>query len=785
MQSLNCTSVQQDVTIQQSYIEVRGTRPYIILRVERCSEISSKNDSKSKRKNKDLTNRLFSSIYGGFEITRDLEQYIKNSGFHFRLTPQFRYSIGLCLEQGSMDKMQEKIAGVIWNDSAQEKANTGDVYFSKFMKKRDELAKEKIRVMQLNSDGKVSNKIKIAQELSHEDHKISDVRDLEDDFTKEGRKDLNYLKAEDLTPNEYQKFIESQDQICGLIDNQIAPKRIIFLKIFGNFIFIWIYVITIFEFFYTHTHILKFRGSIVGSENAQSIRNDFGGIGLILQYISAMNYNEVLTSNQSALFSNRISTDISRIKKAREEIFDTPFYNLFRENEAVVTFMQGKPHNFSLIEITEQLLAKSVEMLQKVKNSNISAHNFDSSFDFVIRNSINSFWKKISNITEMEYNKIGAAENASEHFALLILVISIIFQMVTQLLLTKTVSYVSQYNKKLMSIFFCIPENIIKLHTEKIELFRISIQQEENLIQDSLSNQNDISEDDDHSIPGIRISKKKKLKSDTKANMWTLILMYFFGITVISYCSICYLHNMMQLDWLSRVVPQHKAMHSVEGEITLMFNSYLSVALYNGTYPAALKEALEFEEKQRLIVINTVKNMIEINLKNIDLSSNEYLKFYDRFLYGDYFMNSSLVQIEKGDKYPDEIRKGALMTISTIVDSFIEQNRSLPLSNSVIKAMNAWNDLIIPSIQLVNVKLRENMKSYMESVIFFRIAFFGSYLFLLAILYFIVWLPSYSKVTDDYSEALQMLKYIPTIAIERNLKVRVFLKKMMKKAIYN
>jgi hypothetical protein len=76
-----------------------------------------------------------------------------------------------------------------------------------------------------------------------------------------------------------------------------------------------------------------------------------------------------------------------------------------------------------------------------------------------------------------------------------------------------------------------------------------------------------------------------------------------------------------------------------------------------------------------------------------------------------------------------------------------------------------YREVIEKSMRILSDKFQENVISIVEKTLFSKFIIFGIYLALLITLYFVVWLPSYYRVSNDFEESLNIVKMLPPDSI--------------------
>ena len=90
-------------------------------------------------------------------------------------------------------------------------------------------------------------------------------------------------------------------------------------------------------------------------------------------------------------------------------------------------FLNSPTQNYTIIQISEQLLGKVVEKIDEISLKKETLKTTNDDFYFIITNSQNSFWKNISHLIQDQYQEDSISLYLNQKIVLGILIISIIF----------------------------------------------------------------------------------------------------------------------------------------------------------------------------------------------------------------------------------------------------------------------------------------------------------------------------------------------------------------------
>lgn len=775
--------------------------------------------------------------------TNPMNIYSKKKGtkFYFYFDPFLKPTANLS-QNIDVKSLKDEIADRVWDSSALK--NDGmDPYQQKFMQSRNTLKEEGIKLMRLVQGRLLPRSEKLYSEDSEElvgpNTKVKSLLRQKNGIFENSKED-EYEDMPDLTEVEIMKFTKEQSRLQEIISLQPKPLRIKFLKFFGNFIFIFIYLMACIEYFYSIHSTTHFMDVFEDSRLIQKMTNNYCQIALLLHSAPILVEggwpDNELDCRKGRLVSN-LKEYVNEIKEMRGHIAESTFSNKFSNLKIKVKFKYSEDQFFTLNQISEQLIGKIVEKIQETesysspssssKNDNIDKEGIpmdklslkDPAFYFILRNTLNSFLGTVSQIIEEGYVNIEEELILHRQVILAILLISVVFQVASQLILTKTVNYVSSRNRKFVSMFLEIPDQMIKSHAEKVELFMLSIQQDENLLMDVETEGEEQSLDNEYSV-----RRKKKLKIDKREDFVNLMRMYFFGISVISYCLLCYYYSITVNSWFRDLNPQHKITNLVEREGLLLLNGFEASYLQDTKFQVLGEDKDAFFPHQYVRLVKVYKEMIQYNLKNINLHSKQYLQIYDDIMYDGNKTQLILTSIEQKrrknksqpdilgssknenhiskektnkhsrDRYIRSIEAGFLICASSIrkeLKDYYSSDRNALVSNKggknslnknnfpeFEKVLNTWNDVMIPLQNKICSELQKSISKHIEYQQFQKMIIFSIFLVLLSFLYFAIWIPSYITVSINHRQVVDMVRYLPPDAIKNIKGIRVKIKKM-------
>ena len=676
-------------------------------------------------------------------------------------------------------------------------------------------------------------------------------------------------EGEDFNEDELNNFLSSRKNLEDIVDNQPKPKRLKFLRFFGNFLYFFIFTMTFFEFLYANEKSTSILQSLKHNKTTKKVINDYIDIAnYFLDLISLERQEEAVINTPTSLpvyqrlkfsayklqqikeIKSMVQFKIEEIKQSRTSLGSADIYSDLQDISISVNFMNIGEKNFTISEVSEQLIGKIIEK-SKVMNSSLLEFDYqDETIFFIVFNTLNSFTKSLHGLVDLNYQKIKLENSLILKVFLALFLISIFYQIISQIILTKVVAYVGELSKTMLTIFLEIPEKQLKIYFDKTELYMLSLQQTEGLMHGS---EDDEFEDlkGEESPMTIFGRKTKKFKYDNKRDLSNLIKMYFFGITVVSYCMSSYRISSDLGQRFDDLILQHQYTNDVEYRVNILMAGLRvmhvdpKIGLLGGTVKYNkkrrgvedwIKGVLVLGGSVQIDVINDFSNQkkdilstmdygfnqsyevfekfVEANIGNMKINTYDYLDKYDHVVYDDlcstlfeknvsldiikarnncsvYRQNVSSLGLSGGFSELFSEASWIYKLFGGSVSGVGKEGRKKapggfggwmsPGYENFFEVSNLWRKSLSLGVRKISNDFDHNLQTIVESCLFLKFILFSIYLVLLIALYFVVWLPSYYRVSNDYEEALNIVKMMPPNSIKRVRKVRKMLKNLSRK----
>lgn len=145
-----------EVTVEASYIKVRGTKKFLILRVQEA--VDKKSPARSKfADSADYSNLMHPGISGGL-THKDFEDQKDNYNYYFFYTLTNLSLSGMFIEkEKDIVASRRKISEALWNTNM---GNETDIYYQRLVEKRKDLEQEGVAVFHLRNNMVIPKQVK-------------------------------------------------------------------------------------------------------------------------------------------------------------------------------------------------------------------------------------------------------------------------------------------------------------------------------------------------------------------------------------------------------------------------------------------------------------------------------------------------------------------------------------------------------------------------------------------------------------------------------------------------
>lgn len=165
-----------------------------------------------------------------------------------------------------------------------------------------------------------------------------------------------------------------------------------------------------------------------------------------------------------------------------------------------MNFLNGVMKDFSSFELSEQLTGKIIEQFKSLSyllnitqtlppgKKFVLPDNFklgSESQRFLFINILSPLVSSVKSILDEHNHQIFQSLDRLRTILMYLFIFSSCYQILAQITLTKTVAYIARKSKILLQIFLEIPDQILQKNFDKTELYMLSLQQMEGIVQES------------------------------------------------------------------------------------------------------------------------------------------------------------------------------------------------------------------------------------------------------------------------------------------------------------
>lgn len=384
----------------------------------------------------------------------------------------------------------------------------------------------------------------------------------------------------------FDSTFKNRKALNDVLSNEKTPQTINRLNFVGHVLTLLLFALAIVEYFVTSKQFKEI------NQNISLINLSFNRIAEVMNISSKTNDLRLLqlgflvggqasATDADKAFKASITTSIEQIEVIQKKLLidltgvsiSEEHRKLISENEIEMWHLEGDKRKFDLNEATKQVVAKSFNLKETIL-AQIQPPNSD--LYFINYNTFNAYYQGILKSSGFYVKELDDRTNSKLSVFLIFIIIAGVLVILGVLIMIPCLWRVNKQKEEILGLFFDIPEDNVKYLYSKCEKFISNLQVGED--EDEMSEMDDVSVNknqakEEDGAESVLRKRRKKFKTNCKANKWFIFLIVVFGVGVMGYFGQNYWKNSVLLSNFNSMVKEVNATSSAESFFYFAYNT--------------------------------------------------------------------------------------------------------------------------------------------------------------------------------------------------------------------